>query len=200
MLERLLGEREQQSVLSANALEVPDQLALDPVLGARADLVHHLDQQVHERVGDLRRARPAEHRQQRQPDRLLHRAQIRRVRGRGPRAPRGDQLLRTVGEQVSRQLERADALELGDLLKDRVQPRPARVALELREKPILRCRDQLLEPVDRARRQPLDEPLGEPALKQRAARCEDPLDPGGSGRLDPLPAQAREQIVTQTIL
>jgi hypothetical protein len=68
-----LGEREQQALLAAHALEVGDQLLLDLVLGVRADLVDDLDQQIDQRVGDLRRARPAQHREQRQPDRLGHR-------------------------------------------------------------------------------------------------------------------------------
>jgi len=42
------------------------------LFSACADLVHDLDQQIDERVGDLRCARPAQHREQRKPDRLGH--------------------------------------------------------------------------------------------------------------------------------
>jgi hypothetical protein len=72
MLDGGLGAREQQALLAAHALEVAHELLLDPVLGVRADLVHALDQQIDERVGDLRCARPAQHREQRKPDRLGH--------------------------------------------------------------------------------------------------------------------------------
>ena len=46
------GRSVQDGLLAADALEVVQQLLLDPVLGAGADVVHGLDQQLDEGVGD----------------------------------------------------------------------------------------------------------------------------------------------------
>ena len=74
--------------LPRTRLQIVDQLALDPVLRARVDLMHEPDQQIDERVGDLRRARPAQRRQQRQPDRLGSRPQSDGYSFAAARAPR----------------------------------------------------------------------------------------------------------------
>jgi hypothetical protein len=60
MLERGLGEAKQDALLAAHATQIADQLTLDTVLRARPDAMHELDQQIDERVGDLRRPRPAQ--------------------------------------------------------------------------------------------------------------------------------------------
>lgn len=59
MLDRSFGEAKQDPLLPADAAQVADQLSLDEVLGAGADPVNELDQQIHEPVGDLRGPRPA---------------------------------------------------------------------------------------------------------------------------------------------
>ena len=46
------GQPVEQGLLAADALEIVQQLLLDPVLGTGADVVHGLDQQLDERVGD----------------------------------------------------------------------------------------------------------------------------------------------------
>src|ERR1035438_5085778 len=55
MIDGCASEREQQPVLAAHPLEIGHERLLDPVLRAHADLVDDVDQQVDERVGDLRR-------------------------------------------------------------------------------------------------------------------------------------------------
>jgi hypothetical protein len=63
MIDRGTGECEQQPVLAAHALEICHERLLHPALRAHADLVYDVDQQVNQRVGDLRRAQPSQHRQ-----------------------------------------------------------------------------------------------------------------------------------------
>ena len=51
MLERCLQEREQQTPLAADVLEVGDQLLLNAVVRTRVDLVYRRHQQIDEAVG-----------------------------------------------------------------------------------------------------------------------------------------------------
>jgi hypothetical protein len=117
LLERRLGEPEQDALLAAHPAQVGHQLALDAPLGARVDPVHQRDQQLDQAVGDLRRAGVAQRGQQREPHRPGPGAQVGRVLGRGSRPPGRHELLGRVVEQVGGKAERSHALELVDLAK-----------------------------------------------------------------------------------
>ncbi|MEA2231766.1 MAG: hypothetical protein QOD83_1582 [Solirubrobacteraceae bacterium] len=204
MFERGLGEAKKDGLLAAYATQIADQLTLDTVLRSGADAVHELDQQIDERVGDLRCARPAQRGQQRQPDRLAGGTQIGWVQLRGARPPRGDLTLRRVGEQVGGQPDRADTLELLDLLKQCPQSDAAWIGLQFRQKPgaaaddrrVRRVADESRESQGRAVRQPRQGPGGEPRVVTGTRAAEDPLDPRGTG---PLAATAAQQRVTHAI-
>jgi hypothetical protein len=127
MLDGGLGEREQDALLAAHALEVIDKLLLDPALGVRVDLVNQADQQLEQRIGDLRGTHPAERREQRHPDRGRMRAHPRRILAGRARLPCLEQLLRRVAEQAVRQPDGLDPLELGDLPQQRVEPELPRI-------------------------------------------------------------------------
>lgn len=109
------GHGEEQAFLSPDPLEVGDQLPLDPFLRVDVDLMYQPDEQLHQRVGDLRRARPAQHRQKGQAYRARVLAHPGRVLLGRPRPPSGEELLRGVGEQVVGQTDLPDALQLADL-------------------------------------------------------------------------------------
>jgi hypothetical protein len=92
------------------------------------------DRRIHQRVGDLRRY-PAERGQQGEPHRPGCGAQIRRVRTYSASTPRLDQLLRGIGERVSRQPRRPHRGQLVDLLQQRLQPDLAGVGLSSASSP-----------------------------------------------------------------
>ena len=58
-----LGDAQQQPGLAGDLPQLVQQLVLDLSLGFGADVVHQLQQDVDQRVGQLAAAQPAEHRQ-----------------------------------------------------------------------------------------------------------------------------------------
>ena len=115
------GELEQQRRLAGNALEVSDQLALDPFLRRGADAMHGSDQQIDQRVGDLASAHMAEGCNQRQPGRRRMAAQLVQFLGRNA-PPIGQQNLgREISKQVCRQCKCTDTGELVGFLADALQ-------------------------------------------------------------------------------
>ena len=131
---------------------------------------------------------------------------MRGIRGRRTRPPGGKQLLRAVLEQIRRQTQRADALKLVDLLKDRGQARLPRIALQLHQQPSRRDllvpgrRDQALQRNDCRYRQPRGDPDSEPSLEQGPSGADDPVDPGSARRLDLLLPKPRDQIGPQALV
>ena len=93
-----LGEGEQDPLLAADPVQLREQLAFDAVLGAGVDPVDQPDQQLHQPVGQLGGALPAQAGEQGQPHRPGCGAEIRRVHPGGPRPPGSDQLLGGVGD------------------------------------------------------------------------------------------------------
>ena len=189
MLDRRLGEREQDPALAANVLQIGDQLLLDAVLGARIHLVHHANQQIDQAVGDLARARQTKARQQRQAHLSRMGAQPRRMLGGRARAPRPDPLLLRLGKQVGRQADRPHPLELGDLGKQRLKARRPRVRAKVGKQswsasdhPVViagALGHEFLEPLDRNRRKPRDRARTEPLVGQAPRAADDPADPPG---------------------
>jgi len=74
MVDGGLGEAEQDRFLAADPAQVLGQLALDAAVRACVDPVDQPDQQLDQRVGDLRATQSAERGQQRQPHRPRCRA------------------------------------------------------------------------------------------------------------------------------
>ena len=110
------GHLEQEALLAADALEVVQQLLLDPVLGAGADVVHGLDQQVGRGVGDGATTQMNVGGEPGMAGRLGVAAQlVGRLDGDALTACL--QLLRVpVREQIDRQAELADRVEPGQLV------------------------------------------------------------------------------------
>ncbi len=194
MVDRGLGQLEQDALLASHPPQVVDHFFLDLAVGAGVDLVDQLDQQIHQRAGDLRGPHPAQRRQQRQPHRLLGIAQIRRERTRRPCPPSVNQLLAGIGEQVSRQLEPAHGRELVDLPQQGLQTDLARIGLQLRQQAPAadarpgtgRGRRQLVQRRLRVAGQVSRDATAELLLESRSRRADDavqaarPLDPVGS--------------------
>ena len=115
------GELEQQRRLAGNALEVSDQLVLDPFLRRGADAMDGSDQQIDQRVGDLASAHMAKGCKQRQSDRRRMAAQLVQFLGRDTAPVCQQNLGRKVGEQVWGQCKRTDTGELVGFLADALQ-------------------------------------------------------------------------------
>ncbi len=65
LFDRGLGDVKKNCDLAGDPLEVVQQLLLDRLLGAYADLVDDLDEQIDEAVGHLTLAQPAQRRDER---------------------------------------------------------------------------------------------------------------------------------------
>jgi len=65
VLDRSLGDAEQHAGLPRHTFQVVQQLLVDPLLGAHADFVDDLNEQVDEAVSDLASTEPAQRRHQR---------------------------------------------------------------------------------------------------------------------------------------
>lgn len=97
-----LRESEQDRFLAAHPAQVLSELALHAAVGACVDPVDQPNQQLDQRVGDLRRPQRAQRDQQRQPHRPRRRTQIRGIGTHRAGPPRLDQLLARVDEQPGR--------------------------------------------------------------------------------------------------
>jgi hypothetical protein len=84
MLHRRLSEVIEDVRLAGHALEIGEELPLDPPLGGRADLVNHRDQQVDQAVGDLLLTWQTQGRDERCPHCVRVGAQLARWLGCGP--------------------------------------------------------------------------------------------------------------------
>ncbi|WP_443043580.1 hypothetical protein [Streptomyces sp. GS7] len=65
--QRRLRDPQHHPLLAADLLQLLDELAFDLLLRPRVDLLHQLNEQVHQRIGDLRLPHVAQRRQQRVP-------------------------------------------------------------------------------------------------------------------------------------
>jgi len=194
---RGLGQPEQDRFLAANPAQVLGELALDAAVRPRVDSVDQSDQQLDQRVGDLRGTQPAQRGQQCQPHRSRRRAQVRRIGPDRPGPPPLDQLLARVGEQSRRKAQRPHRGQLVDLAQQSLQPDLARVGLQLGEQYSTRGRcaavlgDERLQRVYICLIEPCERAVAKPLLEHRPRRLDDSIHP--SGRLDPLGAAAHQQ-------
>ena len=115
------SELEQQRRLARDALEVSDQLALDPFLRRGADAMDSSDQQINHRVDDLTSTHLAEGGKQRQPNRGRMAPELMQFLGRNAPPIGQHNFVREISEQVCWQCKRADAGELLGFLCDALQ-------------------------------------------------------------------------------
>jgi len=108
----------EHSELACNPLEIVQQLLLDPLLSADADLVDHLGEEIDEAIGHFTATEPAQCRHQRGPERRRVRSQFVRGLGSSTLAKSFDDSQRDVVEETVGQPETAQALELSDLGDD----------------------------------------------------------------------------------
>ena len=99
--------------------------------------MHDVEEQLDEGVGNFAAPRVAQRGQQSQAHLRRPGPQIGGVLLSRPGPPRRDEGVGGAGEQVHRQLQSADPLELVDLAEQGFQARPARVGLEFGEQPPL---------------------------------------------------------------
>ena len=93
MIEGGLGQPEQQVLLTANAVQVGDQLGLRALHRPAVDLVNQRDEQVDQAVDDLALPDPGQRGEQGEPHRGLVPAKVRGVLDGGPGAPGGDEVV-----------------------------------------------------------------------------------------------------------
>lgn len=206
MLHRRCCHGEEDALLAPHAAQVGQQLPLHLAFRLGVDLVDQGDEQIHQTVGDLRPARPAQRRQQGQADRPRGVPQIRRVRRARPGPPSGHHLLGHVGEEILGYADRPDPLQLVDFAQKRFQPQAARVGLQFSQEAgpaaaqlRLTLGDQRLQMLDGSRRETTDRALAEPRLEASDARTNDPAQLPSRGRLDSLLPAAGQQRFPQPL-
>jgi hypothetical protein len=125
------GQSEQDALLVAHPAQLGGELALHLLLRPGVAAVDQADQQLHQAVGDLGGAGPAQGGQQGEAHRLGRGPQVRGVQLGGPRPPGGDQLLGGVLEQIRRQADRPHTLGLVNLLEEGLQAKRTGIRLHL---------------------------------------------------------------------
>ena len=189
VLDRRLGQPEQDAVLAPDPAQVGEQLGLDPALGPAVDAVNQGDEQLDEAVGDLRRATPAQCRQQAQAHPRRGAPQVRGVAAGGTGLPGGDHLVGHIFEQVGGQADGPYSLELVQLPEQRLEAKPARVRLQLSQHPgavvLAALGHQLVQPSDRLIRQPAHGASGEVLVEGLLGAAEDTFDAAGGRWFDP---------------
>lgn len=209
--QRYLGDAVQHRVLVAHALELLDELVGDLLLGPGVDLVDRLVEQLDERVGDLTLAQMKERREQNEADRLVMAREMtgRLDRGTGP--PRRDDVRGDPGEHVRRKVDLADDLELSHLREHRRETHVARARLDRAQRVLLGLGfgrsirvgglhvdvhaglQQRLDARDVPALQASDDGRYEHRVGLTDPGVDDPRDPLGRRRLDPLLLAMPEQ-------
>jgi hypothetical protein len=128
--QRHLGDPVQHRVLVPDPLELLDELVGDLLLRARVDLMHGLVEQLDERVGDLALAQMQQRGQQDQPHRLIVAGEMAGRLDRSPCTPCGDDVRGDPREQVGRQVDLADDLELSHFRDHRRETHVPRARLD----------------------------------------------------------------------
>ncbi len=118
------------AVLSGDALEVVEQLALDLALGPGLDSVHRGDEEIDQVVEDLGAAHGAERGQHGYAQGVRVAAELVGLFHGDAMAIRAEDLRRDAGEEVVRQGYGAKELELGQLLLDALEARAPGICLE----------------------------------------------------------------------
>jgi hypothetical protein len=197
-----LGQPEQNALLAAHPPQILGQLPLHPPIRPRVDLVDQTDQQVNQRVGDLRGSDPTQRRQQGQPRRPGCGPQVRGIRTGRAGTPRLHQLLRGIREQPRRQPKPTHRSEFVDLPQQRLQPDLSGVGLQLGQQPTPAWRglvtEQRFQPLGARGVQPRGCQVAEPFLERGACRADDPLDP--ARWLDLFGAATHQQRLAQLLV
>jgi hypothetical protein len=190
-------------------LELLDQLVGDLLLGPAVDLVNGLVEQLHERVGDLALAQMQQRGEQHQPNRLIVASEMTGRLDRGPRPPRGDDVRGDPGEQVARQVDMANRLELAHLREHGRETDVARARLDRAQRVLVRlylavhrvgldvaveaCAQQRLDAGDVPALQASDDGRYQHRVGLADPGVDDPRGPLGRRRLDPLVPAVRQQ-------
>ena len=207
VLDGRLGHAEQDALLAPDPAQVGQQLALHPVLGSGADLVHDADEQLHQAVGDLTGAGPAQGGQQGQAHLPRPLPQVGGVLLGGPGPPGAYHGVGCVSEQVSGQAQGPYALQLVDLGEQAVQADPARIGPEFPQHAtaastylafLAAVGHKLLQTVGRLGGEPGGGGGTEPVAGRRAGGADDPLDP--PRWLDVLRPAAGQEGLSQSVL
>jgi hypothetical protein len=194
----------QHRVLVADALELLDELVGDLLLGPGVDLVNRLVEQLDEGVGDLTLAQMQQRGKQNETDGLFVAREMTRRLDRGACPPRSNDVRGDPGEQVRWQVDLADDLELSQLREHRRETHVPRARLDRAQRVVVGLRlrltirgDGLGVDVDAGAQQRLDA-RDMPALQASDdgrdehrvglvdSGVDDPRDPLGRWRLDPL--------------
>ena len=124
------GELEEEVLLAADALQVVEQLAVHPAFGPRADLVDGLGQEVDQVVRQLAAAEMHEGREPGEARRFGVSAQLMGSLDRDAPSIPFQFLGKHLVEQIGRQPDPADQLQLGQLGLDAGEARPTRIATQ----------------------------------------------------------------------
>src|SRR5579883_3482091 len=127
MFDSSFGNVIQNGVLARDPLELGDILLLNVVLRTHLDLVHDLDEQIDQPIGNLLGAEYTEGSQQREAFGGGVGKQARRFFYAGAVAIDGQHLVGNAREQVGGELQFTNASELGHLLQHGRQANPSRV-------------------------------------------------------------------------
>jgi hypothetical protein len=201
------GQGEQDGLLAPHPAQVRQHLAFDPVLRPRVDPVDQGDQEVNELVGDLAPARPAQGCEQGEADRSWRGPQVEGVGLGRPVPPGHHHLLCDVGEQVFRQGQGPQPVQLVNLGQERLQPELARVGLELPQHAqpfsghtgLVIC-GQFLQKFGGALRDRRHCPLAGLLLEAPYPRAHHPPELAGGGRLQALGPAVGDHAVGATFL
>jgi hypothetical protein len=196
--DRGLGDTEQDAGLAAHLHRLVHQLLQHAALRLDGDAVRDADQQLDETVDHLRLARDAPEGQQRQADALRVPAQFPGGLddGAAPEAP--DQVGVQAAEQVPRQAEGAQTLQLVDLGKQALQPDPAWVGgqgCKRGARPVIG--QQRVQALAGAGVEAVGHVTQGRVVMGGARRAQDAVEPPGTGSADPLAGEPAADLPLQ---
>jgi len=175
--------------LARDALELRQQGLFHALLGAAAELVDELHEEIEEGVGDLPAAQLAERGQHRMPDRVGVGAQGAGRLGGGSPPELLHEPGRDVVEEIRRELEVPQPPQLGEFAQDAVEPCPSGIGPYIVQGDRRRCRRVGLDQEGLQR----IAGRGREALQRRRADARFIRLPGGAGEaLDPCRRWGRD--------
>jgi hypothetical protein len=184
--DRGLGDLEQDAGLAPDFPRLLDQLLHHPALGLDGDAVRDLDQQLDQAVDHLALARRAVEGQQRQADAPGVPAQLPGALDRRTSAEPLDLIRMQAAQQVRRQRQGAQHLELADLSQQALQANPAGVGDEAGEpRTVAIVGQQGVQTPARAGVEAVAHALQHRVVVRGAGRAEDTVEPVRAGSGDP---------------
>ena len=171
-----LGDPKQNLVLATDTTQIRDQFTFHASISVRVDLVDQPEEQINQRVGNLGLTRPAQRSNERHPDRHRRCEKIRPVGPGRSLPPRLNNSRRDVLEQIDRDAQLADRVQLGDLTQQRFETELARVGLQLGEEPgFRRFVDEAFQHLDSARFETRDSAGAERPFERCATSTNNPV-------------------------